>query len=136
MRPLLLDTSAYSAFKRGSQDVLELLRHAEIIVMNPVVLGELLSGFDGGQRSQKNKMELREFLGSPRVQLYPITSDTAQFYTQVYQSLKLKGTPIPTNDMWIAASALEQGCVVCTYDQHFSLIEGLTLIQTLSDCLP
>ena len=125
MRPILLDTNAYAAFKRGDQAILEILQYAETIGISPIVLGELLSGFDHGSKSKKNRKELQQFLESSRIKIYDITLDTAQFFSQIYTTLKSKGRPIPTNDMWIAAQALEHGCVVCTFDKHFQAIENL-----------
>src|SRR5438445_5486911 len=115
MRPVLIDTNAYSAFKRGEKDIIEIIQHAEKIGMSPIVLGELLGGFDHGNKAKQNRHELHQFLTSSRVNIFPLTADTANFYSQVYSSLKRKGHPIPTNDIWIAAQALENGCMVCTY---------------------
>ena len=133
MRPILIDTNAYAAFKRGNEGMIELIQSVEKIGMSPIVLGELLSGFDHGTKSRQNRMELSQFLQSSRIGIYPVTFDTANFYSQVYAALKRKGQPIPTNDMWIAAQALENGCVVCTFDKHFSAIDGLVIANTLSD---
>lgn len=125
MRPLLLDTSAYVAFKRNDSAIIEIIQHAEVLCISPIVIGELLAGFEGGNKSIQNKIELQQFLESPRVVIYPITLDTSSFFSQVYAILKNKGKPIPTNDMWIASQALEHGCVVCTQDKHFTYIDGL-----------
>jgi tRNA(fMet)-specific endonuclease VapC len=133
MRPVLIDTNAYSALTRGNSSVVEIIQCAEIIGMSPVVIGELLFGFDGGSSSKKNRQELNRFLEVSRVKLYPITSDTAHFYSQICDALKRKGKPIPTNDIWIAAQALEHGCVVCTYDKHFEMIEGLIVVSSVED---
>lgn len=133
MRPLLLDTNAYAAFKRKDKEIIEIVQHAELIVISPIVMGELLSGFDGGNKAKQNKIELQAFLESSRVRVYPITLDTSHFFSQVYCALKSKGRPIPTNDMWIAAQALEHGCVVCTYDRHFDFIEGVVSGSTATD---
>lgn len=133
MRPILIDTNAYAAFKRGSEEIIEIIRNVEKIGVSPIVLGELLGGFDHGTKSTQNRKELYQFLESSRIRIYPVTPDTANFYSQVYSSLKRKGQPIPTNDMWIAAQALENGCVVCTYDKHFSEIDGLVIGNTLPD---
>lgn len=135
MRPILLDTNAYSAFKKSNTHILEVLQYAEEIVISPIVLGELCAGFDGGNIAKQNKAELQQFLESSRVRIYSITSDTANFFSHVFVSLKKKGRPIPTNDMWIAAQALEQGCVVCTLDAHFLEIEGLISGGTLLDLI-
>jgi tRNA(fMet)-specific endonuclease VapC len=125
MRPILLDTNAYVSFKRNDPDILEIIQLAERIAISPVVIGELMAGFDGGNKAKQNKIELQKFLESSRVIIYPITLDTSQFFSQVYGSLKDKGKPIPTNDMWLASQALEHGCVVCTYDKHFGYVDGL-----------
>ena len=103
--------------------------------MSPVVLGELLSGFDHGGKAKQNRKELHQFLESSRISIYPITLDTANFYSHVYLSLKRKGQPMPTNDMWIAAQALENVCALCTYDKHFNAIDGLLIGNTLEELM-
>ncbi len=125
MRPVIVDTNAYASFKRADPSIIEVVQHAEIIGITPIVIGELLAGFDGGNRATQNRVELQKFLESSRVKVYNITIDTGHFFSEIYCSLKVKGKPIPTNDMWIAALAIEHGCVVCTSDKHFSFIEGL-----------
>lgn len=135
MRPILFDTNAYASFKKNEIAIIEIIQHAELIVMSPIVIGELLAGFDGGNRAKQNKIELQKFLESSRIIVYPITLDTSHFFSQIYCILKSKGRPIPTNDLWIASQALEHGCVVCTHDKHFSFIEGLISGNTLTDLL-
>lgn len=135
MRPVLIDTNAYAAFKHGDEAIIEIIQHVEKIGMSPIVLGELLGGFDHGSKSKQNRKELHQFLESTRIIIYPLTHDTANFYSQVYSSLKRKGQPIPTNDMWIAAQALENGCVICTHDKHFSVIDGLIAGNTLPELM-
>lgn len=133
MRPILLDTNAYVAFKQGDTDILEVIQYAEQLAISPIVLGELLSGFECGNRTKKNRDELQQFLQSSRIKLFSITSDTANFYSQIYFSLKNKGKPIPSNDLWIAAQALENGCVLCSHDKHFKVIESLISGATISE---
>jgi predicted nucleic acid-binding protein len=133
MRPILIDTNAYVAFKRGDPSILEVVQYAETLAISPIVLGELLSGFECGNKNKKNRDELQQFLQSSRVRLLSITSDTANFYSQIYSSLKNKGKPIPSNDLWIAAQTLENGCVLCSYDHHFKTIEGLISGTALSE---
>ena len=111
---LLVDTSAYSAFMRGS------FRHqvqpatADEIVVNVIVLGELAAGFIKGGRRRRNQEELSRFLSSPRVIVVDVTEDTAERYGVTLNSLWKAGTPIPTNDIWIAASAMEHGLQILT----------------------
>jgi tRNA(fMet)-specific endonuclease VapC len=136
MRPILVDTNAYTAFMRGDAEVVEVLAHAERICLNSVVLGELLGGFAAGTRQPKNRAELARFLESPRVEVVPVTAQTADSYALVYSNLRRRGTPIPTNDLWIAASALELGAALLTRDAHFAQIDGLRSGQKLEDFLP
>ena len=119
MRRIFLDTSAYSAFKRGHDDIRTILQEADDITVTPVVLGELYAGFARGRHRRKNERELRLFLSSPRVRLVNIDDETAERYAVVLNGLRSAGTPIPTNDVWIAASAMQHGLILLTTDAHF-----------------
>jgi predicted nucleic acid-binding protein len=136
VRPLSLDTNAYTAFKRGDGDVLATLRQASQILVSVTVLGELLAGFAAGNREAENREELSRFLASPRVQVTPSSAATADLYALVYAALRRKGAPIPTNDLWIAASALERGAALLSFDAHFNQIDGLRVGTRLADFLP
>jgi predicted nucleic acid-binding protein len=114
-----LDTSAYSAFKRGHEGVVGHLRRAREILLPCIVLGELLGGFATGGRSRRNREELRLFVESPRVRLAPVGEATAERYALIYASLRAAGRPLPTNDLWIAASAMEHGAELVTLDRDF-----------------
>ena len=72
--------------------------------------------------------ELRTFLSSGRVLLDRIDEGTAEFYAHIYLLLRLKGSPIPTNDIWIAAAAMQNGCALYSLDSHFKTVDGLILI--------
>ena len=135
MRPILIDTNAYSAFMRGDSVICELIVHAEKLHLNSIILGELLDGFAGGSREAKNRAELSKFLASPRVSVFPITTDTADSYALVFAQLRQKGQPIPANDVWIAASALEHGIALLSLDFHFSHISGLRCGSRMADFL-
>ena len=115
----MLDTSGYSALLRGNKRVLELLQEADRIFISPVILGELLSGFMAGSNERKNRAMLDDFLASPRVSLVGLDDETAERYAVIVTHLRSKGTPIPTNDLWIAASAMQHGFKVITSDNHF-----------------
>jgi tRNA(fMet)-specific endonuclease VapC len=136
MRAILLDTNAYTAFMLGAAEVVDVVAHADSLYLNSIVLGELLGGFAAGTREPKNRAELARFLDSPRVKVLPITVDTADSYALIYAGLRRKGHPIPTNDLWIAASALEHGAALLTRDAHFSHVDGLRCGQRLGDFLP
>ena len=135
MRSILLDTNAYAAFKRGEPQAIEIIRHAHVIGINSIVLGELYSGFAAGERDAENRQELKRFLDSRRVILLPITESTAEYYAKVYLNLRHEGKPIPTNDMWVAASALQHGLAVFTYDHHFAAVDDLVVGGSLADLL-
>jgi predicted nucleic acid-binding protein len=119
MTRVLLDTSAYSAFMRGHPQIKRLLQHADEICLNPIVVGELLAGFLRGAQRKKNERELETFLSSPRVKLLEIERETAERYAVILNALWDTGTPIPTHDVWIAASAMQHGLRIVTTDAHY-----------------
>ncbi len=119
MKRILLDTSAYSAFMGGHPEVLQALQEADEIYLSPIVLGELQAGFQKGTQTKKNQKELETFLDSPRVILLSLDSETAERYAVILNALWRIGKPIPTNDLWIAASAMQQGLTLLTLDAHF-----------------
>ena len=116
---LMLDTSAYSAFLKGHAEVKAFLQEASQIVVNPIVLGELQAGFRAGGRKHKNESELRDFLNSPRVSIANVDSETALRYAEIWHFLRQAGTPIPTNDIWIAATTMQHGLRLLTTDEHY-----------------
>ena len=128
MRQLLIDTNIYSYALRGDDDVVEVLRKSEQIGISVISIGELLSGFKGGGREKKNREELEIFLDSPRVVVYPVDEDTSEFYAEIINNLREIGKPVPTNDVWIAAIAFQNGLKLFTKDIHFETIPGLPLV--------
>jgi len=136
MKQLLIDTNVYVAFKRNKPDVIELFQQAENIAVNTIVLGELLAGFKGGLRETANRNELDQFLDSPRVTFFSLDESSADFFALVFNNLKQAGKPIPTNDIWIAASAMQHGRTLATLDSHFSYIAGLSLHPALERIKP
>ena len=131
MKKIILDTNFYVAFKRRNESAIAALKKAEYIAVNTVILGELLAGFRCGSKEQQNREELDLFFDSPRVDFLPIDDGTAEFYAQIFAELKGKGRPIPTNDLWLAASALQHGLALATYDEHFKSISGLLLANRI-----
>jgi tRNA(fMet)-specific endonuclease VapC len=124
---LLVDTSAYSGFMRGHPEIKVAIQEAEEIYVNSIVLGELEAGFIKGRRRRKNEAELKRFLGSPRVNLVDVTEDTAERYAVILNSLWRARTPTPTNDIWIAASAMEHGLHVLTTDGHYQKVSQIVV---------
>lgn len=122
---ILLDTGAYVMFKQNITDAVEIIVRAELILISPIVLGELMFGFRNGTRFKKNMGELNNFLEHEIVELLQIGEITSDRYSRIAAKLKSKGTPIPTNDIWIVAQAIEYGAELITSDRHFEKIDGL-----------
>jgi tRNA(fMet)-specific endonuclease VapC len=119
---VMLDTSAYIAFLKGHAGVRQAIQKADEINVNPIMLGELLAGFMKGKRESRNREILQEFMGSPRVRVRVIDEETSERYAVIFNYLKDRGTPIPTNDLWIGATAMQYGLKVVTTDTHFQKI--------------
>jgi len=128
MKRLLIDTNIYSYALKGEEGVVGVLREADEIGFSVISIGELLSGFKLGGREQKNRKELEQFLDSPRIVIYPVNEETAEFYAQILNNLRKIGKPVPTNDIWIAAVAFQNGLKLFTKDAHFQTIAGLFLV--------
>jgi predicted nucleic acid-binding protein len=131
MKRIIIDTNYYVAFKKNNEGSVNLLRRADYVAVNTVILGELLAGFRCGSREEQNKIELEQFLDSPRVDVILVDEETAEFYAQIFHELRQKGRPIPSNDLWLAASALRYGLTLATYDEHFKAVSGLLLAHKL-----
>lgn len=127
MRKIVLDTCAYTRLLAGEEDVLDAISAAETVYVSVFVLCELYAGFAGGSRERENKAFLQRFLLKPAVKILNATSETAEVFGLVKSNLKKAGTPLPINDVWIAAHAIETGSVVITYDAHFTVVSGLRL---------
>ena len=122
---ILLDTSGYVGFKRGTEAVVDSITSAETILFSPVVLGELMFGFRNGNRFKDNMDELNKFLEHQVVEFIHIGKMTSDRYSRIAFHLRLQGTPIPSNDIWLAAQAIEHGAELITLDRHFENIAGL-----------
>lgn len=121
---VLIDTSAYSADGRGNAAIKTALQEADEIYLNPIVLGELSIGFLKGRRKE-NEEDLKRFLSISRVKTIAIDVETAEHYAVIASDLRRAGTPLPTNDIWIAASAMQHGLTVLTTDKHFQKIHQI-----------
>jgi len=120
---LCLDTSAYSHFKRGESRVVDLVDRADWIGMPSIVVGELWAGFLLGARMEENIGALEEFLDHAVVETLRIDAGVARVYGEIVLDLRRRGRPLPTNDIWIAATAVHAGAVVLTFDEHFRQID-------------
>ena len=125
---ILLDSSAYSQLARGRRAIADLVRRSQEIVLSAVVVGELLYGYRHGSRTALNVRELDEFLANPYT-FVPVSRTTADRYARIAAALGAKGRPLPTNDIWIAAHAMETGTDRISADGHFTHIEGLAWVH-------
>lgn len=129
MKRIMVDTNIYSLAMKGDPEVTAFLREVDQIGFSAVSIGELLSGFKGGKKEDANRRELEFFLDSPRVLVHMVDAETADFYAAVLNRLRIAGTPIPTNDIWIAASAFQHGYKLFSRDRHFEAVQGLFLVH-------
>jgi len=127
LKKLLLDTNAYARLLRGDGDVLEALGLAATVYMSVFVLGELYAGFKGGNKETENRAQLNDFLRRPTVRILTATRETSDIFGTLKDRLKKSGTPLPINDVWIAAHATESGSHLLTFDTHFANVAGLLL---------
>jgi len=118
----MVDTSAYAAFLKGNSEINQSLQQADEIFLNPIILGELIAGFLMGKHERENRTILQDFLSSARVKILEIEEETSERYAAIVSHLRRTGTPIPTNDLWIAASAMQHGLKVLTTDKHYSKV--------------
>jgi tRNA(fMet)-specific endonuclease VapC len=122
---IMLDTTAYVGFKRNNAETVDIISQAEQIFFSPVVLGELMFGFRNGTRFKENMADLNTFLDHESVRLVAVGKTTSDRYSRIAAQLKQQGTPIPSNDIWIAAQSMEYGTELLTFDRHFERVSGL-----------
>jgi tRNA(fMet)-specific endonuclease VapC len=125
---LCLDTSAYSRFKGGDPSAVERVDEAEWIGLPTIVLGELEAGFRLGGQAARNAAELEAFMDHPVVTAVPVDREVARIYAEIVTTLRRKGTPIPTNDVWVASCAARAGATLLTHDEHFRAVDRIGVL--------
>lgn len=133
MKKILLDTNAYTALFAKNKTVFDTVANSETVYMSVFVIGELISGFKGGKQARKNYNALVKFLKKPTVKTLHTTFETAEIFGHIKNILRKNGTPIPANDTWIAAHAIETGSSIVSFDKHFLKINGLLTWQELEN---
>jgi tRNA(fMet)-specific endonuclease VapC len=133
MTGLCIDTNAYSAYRKGALEFVGILNAASHVWIPAIVLGELRFGFVNGNRNAANELLLEQFLGFPAVSVAVTGAPTSREYALLSHQLRVRGMPIPSNDIWIAACAIELNCPVLTLDVHFKRIEGLRVVSSEQD---
>lgn len=122
---VLLDTNRYVDFCRGETAVAEIVRRAESVKLPFVALAELRAGFRCGTVGRRNEATLVRFLASPRVTVLYADEQTTHAYAGLFAQLRMQGTPIPTNDLWIAALCVQHDLLLCSRDAHFNHLPQL-----------
>jgi tRNA(fMet)-specific endonuclease VapC len=122
---IALDTNAYKALCQNNSHIVKLIQQAEEIIFPFVVLAELRAGFAGGNQATKNERNLNRFLQSTRVSTFYADEQTTHHYAHIFNQLKKQGTPIPTNDIWIAAITIQHNLVLVTLDSDFDRLPQL-----------
>ncbi len=129
---LALDTNRYADLCRGNLRVVKIIEAADEVWLPFVVLGELRAGFAVGNQGPLNEAVLRRFLLKSGVGVLYADEQTTYHYASVYRQLRKQGTPIPTNDMWIAALVLQHSLSLCDRDRHFDALPQLLRVEAAS----
>ena len=126
---IAIDTNRYRDFVDGVSEVVTVFRTSPKIMIPFVVVGELRAGFAVGSRGVDNERVLEQFLHRPRVEILLPTMDTTRHYAVLYRQLRLARTPIPSNDLWIAALVVEHDVVLYSHDAHFNALPQLPRVR-------
>ena len=130
MRSLLVDTNVLITFiEKGDDELGKILSKYDELVVPPIILGEYRAGISATKKGCESQAALEQFLEADSVREVEMTGKTSVYYVKIFQDLKAKGKPIPTNDMWIAATALERGLELCSFDDHFSNVAMLQFVK-------
>jgi tRNA(fMet)-specific endonuclease VapC len=125
---LALDTNRYTDFFRGETSIVKTLELADEVWLPFIVIGELRAGFAIGAQGPHNEALLRRFLLKPGTGVLYADEQTTYHYATIYRQLRKQGTPIPTNDMWIAALVSQHSLTLCDRDSHFDALPQLTRV--------
>ena len=125
---LAVDTNRYTDLCRGDRAVIDVIEFADEVWLPFVVVGELRAGFAVGTQGPRNEASLRRFLLKPGVGVLYADEQTTHHYATVYRQLRKQGSPIPTNDMWIAALVLQHSLTLYDRDAHFDSLPQLTRV--------
>ena len=125
---IAVDTNRYRDFCTGLPEAIDQFATADTICIPFVTLAELRAGFACGSLSRKNESILTRFLNRPRVRVLFADEETTHQYARVYLQMRTQGTPIPVNDIWIAALVLQHGLLLYSRDRHFDCLPQLPRI--------
>ena len=126
---LALDTNAYVEMARGNHLIQKAVCEADTVALTFISLAELRSGFRGGLKEAENERALQRFLNQPGIETIFPDEQTVHHYAVLYNQLRKQGTPIPTNDLWIAALVREHDLVLLSFDNHFKHLGQLPRLK-------
>ena len=130
MRSLLVDTNVLISFiEKGDKTLVDVFSKYDELIVSPIVLGEYRAGITSTKKGRESQAALEKFLDTDSVREVETTGKTSVYCAKIFQDLKAKGKPIPINDIWIAAAALERGVELCSFDEHFSNIAMLQFVK-------
>ena len=122
---IVLDTSAYSHFRADHRQVVDQIAAADLVSLPTIVLGELEAAFRLGRRASDNRSKLEQFLEEDFVGVLPVTAEVARRYGALFAQLRGAGTPVPINDVWIAAATVDASAHLVTFDRDFDRFPAL-----------
>lgn len=122
---IAIDTNRYRDFVDGKSDAVDVFRKAQCIYVPLVVVAELRAGFAVGSRGAENDRVFEQFLHRGRVEVLLPNLETTRHYANLYRQLRSSGTPIPTNDLWIAALVIQHELMLFSRDTHFDALPQL-----------
>lgn len=125
---IALDTNRYVDLCKGVEKTARLVATAEAVFLPFIVLGELRAGFALGTRQAENELVVRRFLDKDRVEILFADDQTTQYYGSLFRQLRLQGTPIPTNDIWISALVLQHNLALHDRDKHFDHLSQIVRV--------
>ena len=130
MKPLVLDTNVLIRFLERGGDYVETFSKFDRLLIPAAVEGEYRAGIDASTNSGVRRQKAFDaLLGSSAVEYVPVGHEVSAEYAQVFRRLQERGTPIPQNDIWIAATARVRHAPLCTLDDHFKNVEELELVS-------
>lgn len=125
---ILIDTNRYKDFCEGENSAVDILRRSSEIQIPFIVIGELRAGFACGMKGPENENVLSRFLKKPRVKTLFADEGTTRIYATLFRQLRVQGTPIPTNDLWIASLAVQHNLILFSRDAHFRKLPQIQIV--------
>ena len=130
---LIVDTNAVTSLLQGKPDAVALFKEVDRLYFPFIVIAEMYSGFRLGTKEKSNRENLSQLFGNSDSEILYPDEITLDQYADIYVSLRKKGKPIPTNDIWIAALALQYHSPLFTFDSHFHHIVQIKVVTTVKE---